>query len=126
MDRRLSGFILVLLAVPVASAHAGGSFYGIQPGARPQIEGKITEWSVPTPQFARDPAPAPDGSIWITVMTADKLARFDPVTKGFKEYDLPRGSRPHGAIVDPQGQVWYTGNGNGKMGRLDPTTGKVT
>lgn len=122
---RVSGSVLALLLMPAAAADAGGSFYGIQPGARSAIAGKITEWSVPTPRFARDPAPAPDGSIWITVMDADKLARFDQATKQFKEYDLPRGSRPHGLLVDSAGRVRYTGHGNGKMGRLDPATGQT-
>ena len=41
-------------------AHAGGSNYGVAPGARPDVTGKISEWPVPTPQFARDPAPGPN------------------------------------------------------------------
>jgi virginiamycin B lyase len=106
-------------------AHAGGSNYGIVPGARPQFEGKISEWPVPTPKFARDPAPGPDGNIYVSVMFGNKIARFDPRTKTFKEWDLPEGARPHGLLVDREGQVWYTGNGNGTIGHLDPATGKV-
>ena len=32
-------------------AFAGGSNYGITPGARPALGGKISEWPVPTPKF---------------------------------------------------------------------------
>jgi virginiamycin B lyase len=106
-------------------AHAGGSNYGIAPGARPQFEGKISEWPVPTPKFARDPAPGPDGNIYVSVMFGNKIARFDTKTKTFKEWDMPEGARPHGLLVDREGQVWYTGNGNGTIGHLDPATGKV-
>jgi virginiamycin B lyase len=81
---------------------------------------------VPTPQFARDPAPGPDGAIYIAVMGGNKIARFDPVAKTFREWDLPSGARPHGLLVDRTGQVWYTGNGNGTIGHLDPATGKTT
>src|SRR5262252_4680359 len=114
----------VVVALPVL-AHAGGSNYGMAPGARPELSGKISEWPVPTPQFARDPAPGPDGAIYIAVMFGNKIARFDPRTRAFKEWELPAGARPHGLLVDRHGQVWYTGNGNGTIGHLDPVTGKV-
>ncbi len=116
-------FLLFTLA-PLA-ALAGGSNYGIKPGARPQLAGKVTEWPVPTPRFARDPAVAPDGSVYIAVMTGNKVARFDPKTQAFKEWDLPPAHHPHGVLVDPQGIVWTTGNGNSTIGRLDPKTGTI-
>jgi virginiamycin B lyase len=115
---------LALIAV-CTTALAGGSNYGVTPGER-VISGKISEWPVPTPRFARDPAPAPDGSIFISVMSGDKIARFDPATQTFREWELPAGAHPHGVLVDRDGKVWYTGNGNGTLGRLDPATGKVT
>lgn len=114
----------LLAAVPFA-ALAGGSNYGITPGALPDFAGKVQEWSVPTPRFARDPAIAPDGSVYIAVMSGNKVARFDPKAKAFKEWDLPPAHRPHGLLVDKRGMVWTTGNGNGTIGRLDPATGKM-
>jgi virginiamycin B lyase len=107
-------------------AFSGGSNYAVQPGANPNFAGKVSEWPVPTPQFARDPAPGPDGAIYVAVMYGNKIARFDPKTAKFQEWDLPAGARPHGLLVDAQGVVWYTGNGDGTIGRLDPKTGKVT
>jgi len=53
--------VYVLVALPFA-AYAGGSNYGITPGAHPNLSGKVSEWPVPTPRFARDPAIAPDGT----------------------------------------------------------------
>ncbi|HYC46515.1 MAG TPA: hypothetical protein VED01_13660 [Burkholderiales bacterium] len=115
----------VALASPLVAC-AGGSNYGIKPGEHPQLAGKVTEWPVPTPRFARDPAAAPDGTIYIAVMSGNKIARFDPKTRAFREWDLPRGHRPHGLLVDRNGIVWTTGNGNGTIGRLDPASGKIT
>ena len=115
----------VALALLVTSAaRAGGSSYGIAPGAK-QLSGKISEWPVPTPKFARDPAPGPDGGIYITVMQGDRIARFDPRKQVFNEWDVPAGAHPHGLVVDRDGKVWYTGNGNGTIGELDPASGKV-
>lgn len=124
----MKAHVLAALAVVgcVAVAHAGGSNYGIAIGSRPALSGTISEWPVPTPEFARDPAPGPDGSIFIAVMNGNRIARFDPQAKTFKEWDLPAGARPHGLLVDRRGTVWYTGNGNGTIGQLDPATGKVT
>ena len=107
-------------------AGAGGSNYGVTPGALPEVSGKVSEWPVPTPKFARDPAPGPDGDIYIAVMNGNRIARFSPATQRFIEWELPAGARPHGLVVDGNGIVWYTGNGNGTIGRLDPKTGKVT
>jgi virginiamycin B lyase len=121
--KHASPLILCLLQASVAVA--GGSNYGIAPGAHPELAGKVSEWPVPTPKFARDPAVAPDGSIFITVMAGNRIARFDPRTKTFKEWDMPPGHYPHGLLVDRNGMVWTTGNSNGTIGKLDPATGKV-
>jgi virginiamycin B lyase len=116
---------LALVGALVGLAEAGGSNYGIAAGSRPALSGTITEWPVPTPEFARDPAPGPDGNIYVAVMNGNKIARFDTRAKTFKEWDLPAGARPHGLLVDRRGTVWYTGHGNGTIGQLDPATGKV-
>ena len=118
--------VLSTIAVSLfaCAALAGGSNYGVAPGTR-TLSGKVSEFAVPTPKFARDPAPGPDGNIYITVMHADRIARFDTKTQKFNEWQLPSGAHPHGLLVDKQGRVWYTGNGNGTIGELDPATGKV-
>jgi len=121
----MKSLLCLLAAIPLA-VFAGGSNYGITPGALPNLAGKVSEWPVPTPRFARDPAPGPDGNIYISVMSGNKVARFDVKTQTFREWELPSGHRPHGLLVDKQGIVWTTGNGNGTIGRLDPATGKVT
>ncbi|MDB5808772.1 MAG: lyase [Betaproteobacteria bacterium] len=120
---RILAFILA--AAPLV-AFAGGSNYGLAPGTLTNFAGKVSEWPVPTPRFARDPAPAPDGSIFITVMSGNKIARFDPKTQAFQEWELAPGHHPHGLLVDKQGVVWTTGNGNGTLGRLDPASGKFS
>jgi virginiamycin B lyase len=114
----------LLFAAASGVALAGGSNYGVTPGSR-DIAGKISEWPVPTPEFARDPAVGPDGNIYIAVMNGNKIARFDTKAKTFKEWDLPAGAHPHGLLVAPDGHVFYTGNRNGTIGELDPKTGKV-
>lgn len=95
------------------------------------VEGERTvafeAWVSPTPgQRTRDPAEAPDGSIWWTGQWSDLIGRLDPVSGEMREYPLPAGARAHTVFADPQGRIWYTGNGNGTMGWLDPDSGAVT
>jgi virginiamycin B lyase len=115
--------LLVLVALPLL-VHAGGSNYGVAPGAK-DLTGKIAEWPVPTPKFARDPAIGPDGNIYIAVMQGNRIARFDTKTLQFTEWELPPNAKPHGLLVDAKNIVWYTGNGNGTIGALDPRSGRV-
>jgi virginiamycin B lyase len=85
------------------------------------------EWVTPTlGQRSRDPAPAPDGSIWWAGQWADLIGRIDPKTGAMKEYPLPAKAKPHTVLLDAKGGVWYMGNGNATIGKLDPATGKVT
>jgi virginiamycin B lyase len=112
------------LLAATAPAHAGGSNDGVSPGIAPVFTGQVSEWAVPTPEFARDPAVAPDGSVFIAVMHGNKIARFDPRSEQFIEWELPPRAHPHGLLVDRDGMVWYTGNGT--IGRLDSKTGRVT
>ena len=124
MIRNLRGIVFVSLIGLLPTAQAGGSNYGITPGAR-AIEGKVSEWPVPTPQFARDPTPAPDGSISFVAMGGNKLGHFDPETQAFKEWDLPEGTHPHSVLVDPDGVAWLTGKGGGTIIEFHPDNGKT-
>lgn len=126
MKRMLSFVIALALGANIGNVLAGGSDYAIAPGKLAKFSGKVSEWPVPTPEFARDPAPGPDGDIYVAVMYGNRIAHFDTDKQTFNEWDLPPGARPHGLLVDKDGIVWYTGNGNGTIGRLDPKTGKVT
>lgn len=83
--RRVINVSLVLLGCAWADpAAAGGSNYGIEVGAlTSSVAGRGSEWPVPTPKFARDPAPGPDGRIYSAVMDGHRTARFDPNADGF-------------------------------------------
>lgn len=110
-------------AVVSLCASAGGSHYGVAPGAR-VIEDKVSEWPVPTPRFVRDPTPAPDGSIYLVALGGNKLVRFEPATETFREWDLPEDTHPHSVLIDGEGIAWLTGKGNGTILEFHPDTGK--
>src|SRR5262249_61878047 len=96
--------VFLAMWLAAAGAIAGGSNYGVAPGTR-DFAGKVSEWPVPTPKFARDPAPGPDGNIYITVMFADRIARFDTKTHNVNEWDLPAGHHPPRPLGGTSAQV---------------------
>ncbi len=124
--------ITALAFVPLL-AHAGGSNYGVTPGAK-DLTGKISEWPVPTPKFARDPAIGPDGNIYIAVMQGNRIARFDTKTQQFTdprsgrilEHRAPSGGDPHTLVLADDGIIWFTVQGGGRIGRLDPKSSRIT
>ena len=91
------------------------------------VDIEIIEWTVPTlGQRSRDPAEAPDGSIWWTGMWASLAGRLDPATGMMEEFRLPPSARPHTIVPDSHGNIWYTGNSNASIGKLNPQTGAIT
>ena len=93
-----------------------------------ELKVAIKEYDVPTPQSRpHDPTVAPDGSLWYTGQTVNKLGRLDPKSGAIKEYPLKtEDSGPHGLVADAQGNIWFTANYKGYVGKLDPKTGAVT
>ena len=85
----------------------------------------LKEWDVEWGGRTRDPAVAPDGTVWFVGQAGNYIATFNPKTEQFKRYEIEEGTNPHTVNVDAKGVVWYTGNRNGRIGRLDPATGAV-
>jgi virginiamycin B lyase len=117
--------LTVTLVAALQPGYAGAATGGGQTSA---LDVTIREWSVPTPDsHPHDPAVAPDGALWYTGQTANRLGRLDPSSGRFQEYPLPTpDSGPHGLVADRNGDIWYTGNAAGLVGRLDPRSGHVT
>ena len=124
-----------MVALPEAQATRAARYLAAhfppRPGREPTLisgdaQIDITEWTVPTlGQRSRDPAEAPDGSIWWTGMWASLAGRLDPATGQMEEYLLPESARPHTIVPDADGNIWYTGNSNATVGKLNPRTGEI-
>jgi virginiamycin B lyase len=74
----------------------------------------VTEYKIPTPctqplAITSDP----DGNLWFTQTNTGKIAKFDPKTEQFKEYENPRwpqGARSMmwGIDYSPDASLWFT------------------
>jgi copper transport protein len=66
------------------------------------------------------------GNLWIPVVQANKIVKFDVAGERFTAYDIPTaGSTPVGISVDRQGNVWFA-EAAGGIGKVDPATGRIT
>ena len=97
---------------------------GVVAAGAKQIEGKIIEWPVPTPQFPRDATVATDGGIYFAVKSGDKIARFDPKSERFREWKLPQGTAPNGMAAIGN-KVYFGSHDKGYIGELDLIRGTV-
>jgi virginiamycin B lyase len=140
--KSISAGRIVALAAVVVALLAGAVWTAARPGDNAAADGAavataaeadaalaldIREWPVPWPNTRpRDPAVAPDGTIWFVGQTGDYLGHLDPQTGQMRRFELAEGAGPHTVIVDKDGYPWYAGNRDRHIGRLDPATGKIT
>ncbi|MHB1123578.1 MAG: Vgb family protein [Ramlibacter sp.] len=117
----LNVWLAAVLAIAACQSTAAGFNVGVEPGAA-TFSGAVSEWPVPTPKFARDPAIGPGGIVYFSVKLGDKIVRFDPKSKCFHEWIVPGGMRPQALVVARDGKVVFGGTG---LGELDPSTGTV-
>ena len=93
-------------------------------------EVRIWPSSMPEPVF-HDIIADPEGNLWITASSANKIVKFDTRTYQYTSWDVPQEffSRwPHTGDLDPDGNFWFTlsrGEGAG-VAKLEPGTGKMT
>jgi streptogramin lyase len=71
------------------------------------------------------------GVLWIPGFSSSVLARFDPATRGFEEFELPiepKGSETPYALAVDRGadQVWICGTNSDSLLRFDPASERFT
>ncbi len=82
-------------------------------------------YDMPAGSFPHDVAPAPDGTIWVTLMFKGEMARLDPATGEIRRIWLSGSAAPHGVIVGPDGAAWVTDQGLNAILRIDNETEEV-
>jgi len=85
----------------------------------------ISSWTIPTPIAGlMTPAIGPDGSVWISEMTTNKLARLLPKNNRIQELDFGTSQKnTMGVGVDATNIVWLAQGSTSAIGRFDPGTG---
>ena len=89
--------------------------------------GKATVIRPPTAgQGARRVWSNSKGRIWVSEWNAGKVARYDPATKKWREWDVPGPAQPYAVYVDDQDVVWLSDFGRSGLWRFVPATGRFT
>ncbi len=79
-----------------------------------------------TPSGPTGIATGPDGNLWFTETTADKIGTLDVTTGMVSEYAIPTAaSSPTGIATGPNGNLWFTETRANQIGEIT-TTGAVT
>jgi len=91
--------------------------------------GDANSYEMPTPNSGpRRPAIGPDGMLWIPEWNTGKLAKFDPKTEEFTEYQPSLSTiGPYDVEVNQKtGEVWMSGSLSSSIFRFKPKTEKWT
>ena len=115
----------------ITTTPKGQVFYASLAGSHiAQIDvrtGKATVIRPPTAgQGARRVWSNSKGRIWVSEWNAGKVARYDPVTKKWREWDVPGPAQPYAVYVDDKDVVWLTDFGRSGIWRFTPATGRFT
>ena len=115
----------------ITTTPKGQVFYASLAGSHiAQIDvrtGKATVIRPPTAgQGARRVWSDSKGMIWVSEWNAGKVARYDPATKRWREWDVPGPAQVYAVYVDDKDIVWLTDFGRSGLWRFAPATGRFT
>jgi virginiamycin B lyase len=100
-----------------------GSLAGSYLGAIDRATGSVTVIDTPTAGGgARRVWSDSAGRPWITEWFAGRIARYDPPSAAWEEWDLPGEAQPYAVYVDEVDGVWITDFGANAIHRFDPPT----
>jgi streptogramin lyase len=115
---RLTGLLALALALAVALAvSASGTALGAPLG-------QISDFLTPTMNSQPEGIVAgPDGNLWFTEFSGNKIAEVNPSTHGIAEFSVPTGmSQPLGVALGPDGDIWFTEWAANKIAEINPAT----
>ena len=87
----------------------------------------VTEFSAGITASPRGITAGPDGNLWFTEASGDRIGRITPlgVVTEFSA-GITAGARPQGITAGPDGNLWFTEPGGNRIGRINPTTQVIT
>jgi virginiamycin B lyase len=98
-----------------------GSLAGSYLGEVDRATGEVRVINTPTPGGgARRVWADSDGRLWITQWFAGSIARYDPATETWADWDLPGPGQPYAVYVDEADGVWVSDFGGNALHRFDP------
>lgn len=108
---------LLSLGAALAAA-ADQRWIGVEPGLVP--DGREQALALPNANSGPTTvAIAPDGSVWFTEGSGNRIGRIDPDGSGLKEYPLPHAdSAPRIIALGADGNMWFSEHAGNRIGRI--------
>src|SRR5262249_15450822 len=115
--------------IPILVDYLAKNFDGSNRAPGKIVEGPVKatleNLDMPTPHSLPHDSWFSGGRVWVTEMSGQALASFNPKTKKWKEYTMKPDTDPKTVVSDPDGNMWFAPDLAGFIGKLDPKTGKV-
>jgi copper transport protein len=110
---------------PVGGGSSGGSNKGALGSYNPE-DSSSRRFAIPENGIPSGLAMDGNGSLWMPIVQANRVAKFDPASERFSLYDIPTPSaEPAGIAADSSGNIWFAEAGAGKIAKIDPAGGKI-
>jgi streptogramin lyase len=108
--------------VALTSAASAADQRWLAPAERLTSDGQIIEHALPSPNSGPTTiALAPDGTVWFTEGSGNRIGRMNPDGGGLVEYPLPRAdSSPRIIALGADGNMWFSEHTGNRIGRITP------
>jgi copper transport protein len=88
-------------------------------------DGSTRQFNLPAEGIVTGLTMDDSGNLWMPVLQANKIVKFEPKGEKFTSYDIPTANaEPTVIMTDSQGLVWFT-EGIGKIASIDVSSGKI-
>ncbi len=127
-DGREALFVLGVLLLGALAAGAppgasGAAQHWLAPGPSPlTTDGRVHSYALPHPRSGPTTLTiAPDGRVWFTESSGDRIGRINPDGSGLVEFALPHpASAPRIIALGADGNLWFSEHQGNRIGRITP------
>ncbi len=110
---------------PIGGGSSGGSNKGALGIYNPE-DSSSRRFVVPEAGIPSGLAMDGNGNLWMPIVQANKVAKFEPASEKFSLYEIPTPeAEPAGIAADSSGNIWFA-EAAGKIAKIDPASGKIT
>ena len=108
--------------VALAASTAGQQLWLAAGERKATTDGRPVEFPLPTPNSGPTTlALAPDGVVWFTQSSGNRIGRMNPDGSGLREFPLPQpDSSPRIIALGSDGNMWFSEHTGNRMGRPVP------
>ncbi len=120
----LSGLLILGIFVIPADKNQGSTNTNATTAPKQTRSPYIVEYTLPTPESGPMAITVDhNGEVWIAATNVTKLVRFNPISKAFREFKIPKVNFTSiwGMTVDDYGRIWFTSTNDNSIWSFNQT-----